>query len=162
MFWTYKLSIDANARLSSATHVGCNGKIAFAIFGRRGTYSLELNKLLIGRQIILWPPRNVTAVWWGSGRNFKQIMSATTLVAGRDKRAIAAEDTDVRSVMHGTGSTSSGAATATLWLAKSVEGIESKRFASFGVLRLGMSRWRPTYCRSQGRLSSCVHGPSCD
>jgi hypothetical protein len=59
-------------------------------------------------------------------------MSATILVARRDRRAIAAKDTNVRSAMYGTGSTFSGAATATLWLVKSVEGTESERFPSFG------------------------------
>lgn len=112
MLWTYTLSIDENARLSSATHAGCSGKIALAIFGRRGTYSLELNKSLIGRQLILWPPWNVIVVWWRSDRNFKQIMSATILVAGRNRRAIAAGDTNVTSAIYSTRSTFSGTTTA--------------------------------------------------
>ncbi|KAF4624487.1 hypothetical protein G7Y89_g13684 [Cudoniella acicularis] len=84
------------------------------------------------RQIIPWPPRNVAVVWWRSD-NFKQIMSATILVAGRDRRAIATKDTNVRSTVYDTRSTFSGAATATLWLVKSVEGTESERFPSFGA-----------------------------
>jgi hypothetical protein len=127
--------------------VGYSRKITLTIFKRRGAHSLELNKSLLGRQIILWPPRNVTVVWWRSDRNFKQTMSATILVAGRDRRAIAAKDTNVRSAMYGTGSTFSGAAIATLWLVKSVvEGTESERFPSFCMLRLRMIRCRPTCC----------------
>ena len=127
-------------------------QIALAIFGGRGTYSLELNKSLIGRQIILWPPGNVTVVWWRSDRSFKQIMSAT--IIGRDRRAIAAKDTDVRSAMYGTGSTFSGAATATLRVSKTPR---SERFPSFGMLRLRISRWRlPAVVRSGASKLMCA------